>query len=121
MSKAPERKVAIVFGDRGIRKSLRRLLDVMGYLAETFDSATAFLNAGMQNVFCLILDNNIPGMTGLELAEMLRNDGADIPILLITDSPSPTISARATELGIKVFTKPLADYDLESLIDAAKA
>ena len=37
-----------------------------------------------------------------ESARRLRADGAVIPILLITGSPSPTIAARAAELGIEV-------------------
>ena len=56
----------------------------------------------------------MPNMTGLELAGRLRADGALIPILLITGSPSPTITARAARLGIKLIDKPPSD---EALID----
>jgi CheY-like chemotaxis protein len=58
---------------------------------------------GWKSFACLILDHHIPNMTGLELARRLRADGAVVPILLITGSPSPTIAA---ELGIEVLDKP---------------
>ena len=56
----------------------------------------------MRHFACLILDHHMPNMTGLKLDGRLRANGALIPILLITGSPSPTITARAVELGIKL-------------------
>ena len=53
----------------------------------------------------------MPNMTGLELARRLRADGAVIPILLITGSPSPTIAASAAELDIEVLDKPPGEED----------
>jgi CheY-like chemotaxis protein len=49
----------------------------------------------------------MPRMTGLELAERLRADGVDVPILLITSAISPSIIARAAQLGVsRVLQKP---------------
>ena len=62
----------------------------------------------------------MPNMTGLELAGRLRADGAVIPILLITGSPSPTIAASAAELGIKVLDKPPSEEALIDFINAAR-
>jgi CheY-like chemotaxis protein len=63
----------------------------------------------------------MPNMTGMELAEMLRADGAGIPILLITGSPSPDIIARGAELGIdSVLEKPLDDEDLLRFVNASR-
>ena len=62
----------------------------------------------------------MPEMTGLELAERLRADSSDSPILLITGSPSPGTSARAAELGInRVLAKPRAEEDLLSFVNAS--
>jgi two-component system, LuxR family, response regulator FixJ len=64
----------------------------------------------------------MPEMTGLELAERLRADGSSIPILLITGSPSPTIIARAAELGIhRVIEKPPTEEDLLDFINATRS
>ena len=99
--------------------SLRFLLEVVGYPVETFASAAEFLKAEQHNLACLILDHHMPEMTGLELAGRLRADGSDIPILLITGSPSPGTAARAVELGInRMLAKPLTDEDLLDFINA---
>ena len=50
----------------------------------------------------MILDQHMQEMTGPVLAERLRADGAGIPILLVTGSPSLVIVARAAEVGIAV-------------------
>jgi two-component system response regulator FixJ len=117
-----QRNVAIVDDDAAVRDSLRFLLEVIGHPVETFASAAEFLKAEMHRLACLILDHHMPEMTGLELAERLRADGSDLPILLITGSPSPVIAARAAEIGInRVLEKPLSDEDLLDFIKAGVA
>src|SRR3974390_979027 len=101
MSELRRRAIAVVDDDSAVRDSLRYLLEVMGYLVKTFESAAELLNTGLQNLACLILDHHMPHMSGLELAERLRADGAAIPILLITGAPSPAIFARAAEIDIR--------------------
>lgn len=121
MTEADRRKVAIVDDDDAVRESLRFLLEVQGHLVATFASAAEFLNAELQHFACLILDHHMPDMTGLELATRLRADGARIPILLTTGSPSPAIVARAAELGIeRVLEKPPGDQDLLDFISATR-
>jgi len=109
--------VAIVDDDRAVLDSLRFLLEVIGYQVVTHASAEAFLNdrgaSHMSGPTCLILDQHMPRMTGLELARALRDDGDEIPILLITGSPSPAIAQRAAQLGIvDVLEKPPEEEDL---------
>ena len=113
--------VAIVDDDDAVRDSLRFLLEVIGHPVETFASAAEFLKAEINRLACLILDHHMPEMTGLELAEQLRTDGAGIPILLITAAPSPAIVARAAEVGINwVLEKPATEEDLLDFIDRAR-
>jgi two-component system, LuxR family, response regulator FixJ len=122
MTDIEQRKVAIVDDDAAIRDSLRFLLEVIGHPVETFASAAEFLKANTRNIACLILDQHMPDMTGLELAERLRADGSDIPILLITGASTPTIVARAAELGInRVLAKPRADEDMLDFINASRS
>ena len=114
--------IAVVDDDDAVRDSLRFLLEVIGHQAATFASAAEFLKAEMQWLGCLILDHHMPGMTGLELVERLRSDGASIPILLITGSPSPSIVARAAELGIdRVLEKPATEEDLLDFVNATQS
>ena len=116
------KKPTIAVVDAAVRDSLRFLLEVIGHPAETFASAVDFLKAETQSLACLILDQHTPEMTGLGLAERLRADGAGIPILLITGSPSPSIVARAAELGIvRVLEKPATEEELLAFVNAAHA
>jgi FixJ family two-component response regulator len=120
MSEPTPDTVAIVDDDEAVRHSLRFLLEVVGYQVETFASAAAFLKADPGKYVCLILDHYMPAVTGLELAARLHADGSALPIMLITGSISPAISARAAELGIKkVLEKPPDDAFLLGFIDAA--
>ena len=116
--------MAIIDDDHAVLHSLKFLLEVIGYPVVTYASAELFLDAranvnGARLPACLIVDQHMPRMTGLDLAEKLRDDGADIPILLITGSPSPAIVARAAQLGVvKVLEKPPEEHDLLNFVNA---
>jgi two-component system, LuxR family, response regulator FixJ len=119
MNNRHPRVVGIVDDDPAVLDSLKFLLEVVGYQVATFASATAFVRDGATHPACLIIDQHMPGMTGLELAQKLRDDGAAIPTLLITGSPSPAIVARAAQLGIvKVLEKPPEEADLLNFVGA---
>jgi two-component system, LuxR family, response regulator FixJ len=119
MTASPRRNVAIVDDDAAVRDSLRFMLEVLGYSVATFSSGAEFVDGDMQHMACLVLDQHMPQMTGLELAERLRADGTAIPILLITGLSSPAIIARAAELGVaRVIEKPPSDEDLLNFINA---
>ena len=112
------RVVALVDDDLAVLDSLKFLLELDGYPVATYNSATAFLDDRATDPACLIADQHMPGMTGLELATQLRGDGIGIPILLITGSPSPAIVARAAQLGIDVLDKPPNESDVLKFISA---
>ena len=121
MTEGDRRKIAIVDDDDGVRDSLRLLLEILGHPVETFASAAEFLKTELHQLAALILDHNMPHMTGLKLAEILRANGVGIPILLITASLSPAIVARAAELGIgKVVEKPLRERELVDFISSTR-
>jgi FixJ family two-component response regulator len=113
MPKVEQRNVGVIDDDEGVRKSLRFLLEASGHFVETYESAVSFLNSETKHLACLILDHHVPRMTGLELAERLREDGSRIPILLMTGLLTSTILGRATDLEIhKVLAKPFHEEDL---------
>ena len=111
---AATRQVAIVDDDAAVRDSLRFLLGVSGYEVATYESAADFLaHCDRSLLVGLILDHHMPQVTGLELAAQLRAQGDPLPIMLITGSSSPAISARAKALGIEqVLEKPPAEQEL---------
>jgi CheY-like chemotaxis protein len=120
VAKKEQRHIAIVDDDEAVRDSLRFLLEVIGHPVQTFASAAGFLKVEMRHFAGLILDHNMPHMTGLELAERLRGDDMAIPILLVTGFPSPAIVARAAQLGIdRVLEKPLLEDDVLDFINSS--
>jgi FixJ family two-component response regulator len=113
MSDAVPGKVAVIDDDHAVRESLRFLLEVAGSAVEVFDSAVAFLDAEMHDLACLITDHHMPGMTGLDLVELLRACGVRVPVLLITGDPSPEIAGRAKHLGVeRVVEKPAVGHEV---------
>jgi CheY-like chemotaxis protein len=111
--------VAIVDDDDGVRESLRFLLEAAGYTVEAFAAATDFLNADHQNIACLLLDYQMPAMTGLELAKQLKLAGITMPIALMTGALSSAIAAQAVALGIvRVLEKPMDGNDVLDLVEA---
>lgn len=111
--------MAVIDDDPAVLESVCFLLEIAGYRVAAYASAGAFLADDVTHPRCLILDQNMPQMTGLELAGKLRDTGATIPILLITGSPSPAIAARAAQLGVeKVLEKPPEEDELLGFVDA---
>lgn len=77
--------VAIVDDDEEVRLSMGSLLRACGFEARAFDSAAAFLAAAGLTAFgCLVTDVNMPGMTGLEMLDALRDRGAALPVIVIS-------------------------------------
>lgn len=106
-------EVAIIDDDPAVLDSLKYLLELEGFRVNTYASAGAFLADRGAAPNCLILDQHMPQMSGLDLAERLRRTGAVVPLLLITGSPSAAILARASALGVeKVLDKPVREEDL---------
>jgi len=119
MAKTSSGTVAVVDDDPAVLDSLKFLLEVTGHRVAVYASAAEFLQDHAAQLSCLILDHQMPQMTGLELIARLRNDGMSIPILLISGSLSQAIVARAAELGVeKVLEKPLNDEDLVNFVSA---
>jgi FixJ family two-component response regulator len=111
--------VAVVDDDPAVLDSLRFLLEVLGCKVATYGSALAFLADRIIRPACLIVDQHMPRMTGLELAQKLWDEGAGIPLLLITGSPSAAIIARAGLLGVEaVLEKPPHEADLLKFVNA---
>lgn len=110
--------IAVVDDDASVRDSLRFLLELVGHSVKAFASAADFLRSEKHQLTHLILDHHMPHITGLELAERLRAEGAAIPILLISGSLTPAITSRAAELGInRVQEKPLSEQELLDFIN----
>ena len=77
--------VVVIDDDASVCKAVQRLLKTAQMDVETYPSAGAFLHADPAHIpDCLVLDVRMPGITGLELRDQLRDSGRQIPIVFIT-------------------------------------
>lgn len=113
--------ISIVDDDQSVRAGTMDLIEAMGFIAETFQSAEDFLNCQeLQRTSCLIADVQMPGMTGLELHDRLVKSGTAIPTILITAFPNEEEGVRALHTGVVGYlTKPFSDSELLACIQSA--
>jgi len=111
------RVVVVIDDDIGVLNSFKFLLEAAGYPVAAYGSASAFLDDRGIEPGCLIVDQHMPVMTGLDLVAHLRQEAIFIPALLMTGLPSPKILARANELGIEVLEKPPNEHDVLRFIN----
>src|SRR6266542_3044816 len=115
--------VFIVDDDRGTRESLKNLIRSAGLSAQTFSSAQEFLAAERPKApGCLVLDVQLPGLSGLDLQQELAKAGVKIPIIFITGHGDIPTSVRAIKAGaLEFLTKPVNREDLLHAIHQAIA
>ncbi len=115
------RLVVVVDDDAPVLKALRRLLRGRGFDASTYESAQAFLTALPERTpDCLIVDLQMPGMTGLELHRYLVRKGVKIPTIVITARGDEETHDLCMAAGmIAYFKKPLPISSLLTAIEAA--
>src|SRR5262252_6232094 len=113
--------VFVVDDDASIRDSLKDLIRSAGLNVETFASAQEFLVKPRPHAAsCLVLDVNLPGLSGLDLQQQLAKLGVQIPIIFITGHGDIPMSVRAMKAGaIEFLTKPFCDEDLLNAVEQA--
>lgn len=109
--------VVVIDDDEAVLESFQFMLELAGFPVAAYSSATAYLRTARGPSCCMILDQNMPGMTGLELAAMLRASGNHLPILLITAAPTPALVARAGACGVeRILAKPPPEQDVIAFV-----
>ena len=112
--------IHVIDDDAAMRDSLAFLLDVNGFGARVYDSATAFLSqAPIAQLTCVVSDIRMPGMNGIELVRKLRGEGTACPVILITGHGDVALAVEAMKAGAADFIeKP---FDDAVLLDAIRA
>ena len=112
--------VFVIDDDPSVRQSLGDLLRSLNLKVETFLSAQEFLQRAHPNSpGCIVLDVNMPGMSGLEFQRALMQQGVDLPIIFISGDSDIPISVQAMKSGaIEFLTKPLNEQALLAAIYA---
>jgi FixJ family two-component response regulator len=113
--------VSIIDDDASIRVATNRLVRSLGYVAHAFSSAEEFLTSSeADTTSCMIADVQMPGMSGIELQNLLLAQGRRLPIIFITAYPEESIRTRALAAGAVCFlTKPFDGPTLIRHLDAA--
>jgi len=114
--------VHVIDDDEAVRESLEALLMASGFEAEIYSSAEDFLARTPSHHGCLLLDINMPGMSGLDLLEHLADQGRRSPAVVLTANPDERLRQRAYQLGAAAFlSKPVTEMDLLRAIADAEA
>lgn len=120
---AAARSVAIVDDDLPVLRALSRLLRGRGFHVRTYGSALEFLVVlPEERPDCLIVDFQMPGMTGLEMHCHLTRQSIRIPTIVITAHGGSELAERCLAAGaFAFFTKPLPNHLLLAAIDSASS
>ncbi|MEZ6024046.1 MAG: response regulator [Hyphomonadaceae bacterium] len=110
---APRAAVALVDDDPAVRQALSFALETAGVAVAAFADAESAL-AAPDRLFwrCVVLDQRLPGMSGVDLLEHLRAAGSSAACVLITTHPSGEVRRRAKAAGAEIMEKPLLDNRL---------
>jgi DNA-binding NtrC family response regulator len=115
--------IYVVDDDISVRNGLDNMLRSAGFRVQAFSSSQEFLANVRQDVpSCLLLDVQLPGLSGLDLQQELAKGGVQIPIIFITGHGDIPMSVRAMKAGaLEFLTKPVNDEDLLDAIQQAIA
>src|SRR6266536_1299563 len=102
--------ILIVDDERGIRDTLRGVMDDEGFATDAVASVEEFLKALERRAYgCILLDVWLPGIDGLETLKELRVAGSDAAVVIISGHGNVETAVRATKLGAFDFIeKPLS-------------
>ncbi len=108
--------VCVVEDDEPLRLALAGLLRAFGYRTSVHESAEAFLSSpAVQSANCIITDIQMPGLSGIELKELLAARHIETPVIMITARVEEDIHVRALACGaFAIFRKP---FESSVLVD----
>jgi FixJ family two-component response regulator len=108
--------IAVVDDEESVRKAVVRVLRAAGFAAHGFSSGDEFLRSWhFDRPECLVLDLQMPDISGTEVQQALKLAGAHFPIVIITAHDAPAVREECMRLGaVAYLCKPL---DVRSLLD----
>ena len=113
--------VFVVDDDEFVREALETLIQLAGWQPLTFASADLFLaSKPIMGPSCLVLDINLPGLSGLDLQSRIGPERDDMPIIFITGHGDVPMSVKAMKAGaVEFLMKPFGEEVLRDAIAAA--
>jgi FixJ family two-component response regulator len=106
--------IHVIDDDASFRAAVARLLQASGYNVVLYESADQFVETSPgQDRGCILLDMQMPGLSGLELQELLGSIGSILPIVFLTGHGDIPMSVRAIKAGAEdVLPKPVSKEEL---------
>ncbi len=116
-----QKAIFVIDDDELVLRSLRGLLESAGFEVESFSSAADFLSrGGPGKMGCLVLDVRMPGMSGLELHQHMKDSGCELPTIFISAFDTQEIREQIASSGaIGFLPKPFDDNALLDAIELA--
>ena len=114
--------VHVIDDDASFRTAIERRLKLAGYDVETYSSAQQLLDRlpGVEKPGCILLDVQMPGLSGLDLQSCLIERGSILPIIFVTGYADTPATVRAIKAGAEDFlTKPATSAQLIDAIERA--
>jgi two-component system response regulator FixJ len=109
--------ILVVDDDSSVREALLFALTIEGFTVEVCESGEALIARGDDPApACLVLDQHLRGISGIEALAILRARGVLWPTLLITTHPKADLRAAAADLGARILEKPLLGGALPAVL-----
>jgi two-component system response regulator FixJ len=100
--------IIVVDDDAAVRNSLKFSLEVEGFAVRTYERAEELLSeTAFPACRCLVIDQKLPELSGIDLIAKLREREVSVPAILITTHPSPALKKRAASADVPIVEKPL--------------
>jgi two-component system, LuxR family, response regulator FixJ len=116
----PSPTVILVEDDPAVLGALAFAFETDGYAVRSYANAEALLAAPPdRGRHCLVIDEKLPGLSGLDLLARLRIFGVATPAILITSNPTYLTRRRAAAAGVEIVEKPLLGDRLSKMVRAA--
>jgi FixJ family two-component response regulator len=105
--------VVVVEDDPATLRALGRVLRAGGFETATYSSAEAFLDSPpTREPSCLLLDNHLGGMSGLDLQRDLRSRGSRVPVIVMTAFNDRRVRNEAYRIGCAGCVDKADDFDV---------
>jgi two-component system, LuxR family, response regulator FixJ len=110
--------ICIVDDDESVADSLKVLLEIFGFDVQSYRSGADFLaDDRRRTAACLVIDQHMPAMNGLDVVDYLQREGIRLPTILVSGRLDTNTKERATHLGVtNIIDKPFVARRLVDLI-----
>jgi DNA-binding NtrC family response regulator len=115
------RSILIVDDDESVREALRRVFRARDWdIAMAFDAVSCIEQYERDRPDVVVLDHGLPGLSGLQLLEVLRERDPDATVIMLTGHADIPIAVEAMRLGAENFlTKPADPAHLDAALERA--